>query len=335
MFEDTAIGVVIPCYRVRSHILGVLSAIGPEVSRIYVVDDHCPEKSGDWVRGNCSDPRVTVIDHAKNQGVGGATITGMRRALDDGMTIIVKVDGDGQADPALIPALVAPILRGEADYTKGNRFYSLDGLKGMPPLRLAGNSALSFLTKLSTGYWNLMDPTNGLTALHANVARILPLDRIDKRYFFESDLLFRLNTVRAVVLDVPMHAKYGAEESGLNVIGAIPEFGYKHLRALAKRIVYSYFLRDFSVCSIQLVCGSILLLFGVIFGAIHWRLSVLTGVPSSTGTVMVSALPVVVGMELLLAAVMFDVSNVPRRPLHNRLPTGKSMSRPSPSQPDS
>lgn len=201
------IAVVIPCYRVQETILGVIAGIGDEVSRIYCIDDACPERSGDHVTANCRDPRVIVLRHSENRGVGGAVITGYRRALADGMDIIVKIDGDGQMDPSQLPSIVAPLLLGEADYVKGNRFYAPEGLKGMPPLRLVGNASLSFMTKLSTGYWMIFDPTNGYTAIHGSILTRLPLDKIAERYFFESDLLFRLNILDAVVVDLPMPAR--------------------------------------------------------------------------------------------------------------------------------
>ncbi len=175
------IAVIIPSYKVRAHILEVLAAIGPEVTRIYVVDDCCPDQSGDFVAAHCQDPRVVVLRHAQNQGVGGAVMTGYQAAIADGMQVLVKVDGDGQMDPALIGDFVAPILEGEADYTKGNRFFDLENIRAMPKMRLFGNAVLSLMCKLSSGYWNLFDPTNGYTAIHANAARHLPFGKISRR----------------------------------------------------------------------------------------------------------------------------------------------------------
>jgi len=191
------IAVVIPCYQVEAQILGVLSAIGPECQAIYVVDDHCPEGTGDRVEADCRDPRVRVVRNDRNLGVGGATLAGYSAALADGAEVIVKLDGDGQMNPALIPHLVRPILEGDADYAKGNRFFELDGLEQMPRARLIGNSLLSFMSKLSSGYWNIFDPTNGFTAIHGAVARRIPVAKLSPGYFFESDLLFRLGILRA------------------------------------------------------------------------------------------------------------------------------------------
>jgi dolichol-phosphate mannosyltransferase len=310
------VAVVIPTYRAHRHILQVIQDIGPEVQLIYVVDDGCPDSSGDFVSAHSTDPRLCVIKHAHNQGVGAAVITGYKAALQDGMDILVKIDSDGQMDPALIMDFVSPILRGEADYTKGNRFFDLEAVRRMPPLRLFGNAVLSLITKLSSGYWTLFDPTNGYTAIHADVLRHLPLHKISPRYFFESDVLFRLNTLRAVVVDVPMAARYGDEVSHLKVGRVSVEFMFKHLRNFAKRIFYNYYLRDMSLASIQLPLGLALLMFGAVYGGYHWIHSSQAGVATLAGTVMLSAMPVLVGVQLLLGFIGHDVASVPVRPLH-------------------
>lgn len=313
-----AVAVVIPSYKVTRHVLGVIAGIGPEVSRIYVVDDKCPDGSGAFVREHCRDPRVVVLEHAENQGVGGAVMTGYRAAIADGATVIVKLDGDGQMDGALIPGFVAPLLAGEADYTKGNRFFDLERLGAMPPMRLFGNAVLSLITKLSSGYWDLFDPTNGYTAIHADCARYLPFDKISKRYFFESDMLFRLNILGAVVADVPMDAVYGDEVSNLKISKVVTEFFGKHMRNFGKRIFYNYYLRNMSVASIELPLGIVLSLFGATYGLAHWISSARDGVETPAGTVMLAALPVIMGVQLILAFLAHDVASVPRRPLHKK-----------------
>jgi dolichol-phosphate mannosyltransferase len=313
-----SIAVVIPCYRVTRHILAVIAAIGPEVQRIYVVDDLCPDQSGALVRAACTDPRVTVLEHKENQGVGGAVMTGYTAAIADGAEVIVKVDGDGQMDSTLIPRFVAPILDGEADYTKGNRFYDLEQIGSMPPLRLIGNAELSLMTKLSSGYWDLFDPTNGFTAIHADAARRLPFARISRRYFFETDMLFRLNTLRAVVVDVPMDAVYGDEVSNLKISRIVTEFAAKHVRNFFKRLFYNYYLRNMSLASIELPLGVAMVLFGSIYGVSHWWYSLRHDMVTPAGTVMVAALPLIMGTQLILAFLAYDISSVPRRAIHTK-----------------
>jgi glycosyltransferase involved in cell wall biosynthesis len=309
------IAAVIPCYKVAQHVLDVIAAIPHECERIYVVDDACPDGSGKLVAAQCRDPRVQVIFHEKNEGVGGAVISGYRRALGEGLDIVVKIDGDGQMDPALLPRFVAPLLNGQADYAKGNRFFDLRNISRMPTIRVFGNAVLSFFSKLSTGYWDLFDPTNGYTAIHADALRMLPLDKISKRWFFETDLLFRLGTVRAVVQDIPMDARYGDEVSGLRVSRVLGEFLFKHLRNFGKRIFYNYFLRDMALASIELVAGVALLTFGLVYGSVKWIHSHDNGSLATAGTVMLAALPVIVGLQFILAFLAYDIANVPRRAL--------------------
>jgi glycosyltransferase involved in cell wall biosynthesis len=312
------IAVVIPTYKAKSHILGVIGDIGAEVHRIYVVDDCCPDKSGQFVESHCDDKRVVVIQHLVNQGVGGAVMTGYQAGIADGMDILVKIDSDGQMDPHLIAEFVRPILDGEADYTKGNRFFDLENVRSMPKIRLFGNAVLSLMCKLSSGYWNLFDPTNGYTAVHADVARRLPFGKISQRYFFETDMLFRLNTLRAVVVDVPMEARYADETSHLKISKIIGEFLVKHARNFAKRIFYNYYLRDMSLASIELPLGILMLGFGLVYGGYNWVDSAKAGVATPAGTVMLSAMPLLMGLQLILAFVSFDISSVPKRPLHQR-----------------
>lgn len=314
------IAVVIPAYRVSRHILGVISGIGPEVQSIYVVDDACPDASGALVERECRDPRVRVLKHAANQGVGGAVMTGYGAAIAGGASVIVKVDGDGQMDTALIDTFVRPIAKGQADYTKGNRFYDLSRIGEMPALRLFGNAVLSFMAKLSTGYWYMFDPTNGYTAISAKVAQHLPVDKISRRYFFETDVLFRLNTLRAVVVDIPMHARYGDEESNLKISRIMGDFLKKHIRNLFKRIFYNYFLRDMSIASIELLAGAFLLGFGCLFGTYHWVKSLEQQAETPVGIIMFSVLPIIIGLQLLLAFLAFDIANVPRRPVSDDMP---------------
>jgi dolichol-phosphate mannosyltransferase len=319
MEKQSKIAVIIPTYKARNHILRVLDAIGPEAARIYVIDDCCPDKSGDFVVANCKDKRVSVIKHNENQGVGAAVITGYKAAIEENLRILVKIDSDGQMDPALILDFATPIIDGEADYAKGNRFFDLEKVRSMPTIRLFGNAALSFMCKLSSGYWNLLDPTNGYTAIHSDVARHLPLNKISQRYFFETDMLFRLNTLRAVVVDVPMEAKYGDEVSNLKISKIVVEFLAKHVRNLSKRIFYNYYLRDMSLASIELPVGLILLLFGLAYGGYHWVHSANFGVSTPAGTVMLSALPILAGLQFLLGFIGYDVASVPARPIHSKI----------------
>lgn len=312
-FMKTA--VVIPCYNVKPYVLDVISRTGSEVERIYAVDDCCPQQTGKYLEENCSDPRLVVLYHAKNKGVGGAMKTGYKQALTDGMEIVVKLDGDGQMDPALIPAFIAPVLRREADYVKGNRFFNLSSLRKMPFMRLFGNSILSMVNKFVNGYWNVMDPTNGFTVIHRKALSMLELEKIADGYFFESDMLFRLGLIRAVVTDIPMDARYEGEHSGLRVGRILFQFPPKYFSRFFKRIFYNYFLRDFNVGTVQLIMGLLLFFSGLTFGIYQWAVSVNMNVPATPGTVMLAALPTILGFQLLLSGLQYDIRNIPDRPL--------------------
>lgn len=313
--------VVVPCFRCRKHVLSVLSAIPQTIRWIVCVDDACPEDSGAYIEENCRDPRVEVIRNRRNLGVGGATMAGYRRAVELGAAVVVKIDSDGQMDPSQVSRFVDPILRGEADYTKGNRFYNPDSLRAMPGIRLFGNAVLSFFSKLSSGYWNLMDPTNGYTAVAAPLLTRLPLERIDNGYFFESDMLFRLATFRAVVLDVPMEAAYGDEESNLSVGRELFRFLGLHVHRFAKRIFYNYYLRNFNVASLQLVFGVLLTLSGLVMGYVEHAHHAALGQPTPTGLIAIVLLQLLIGLEMLLAFINYDVAQVPAQPIAGMLAT--------------
>jgi hypothetical protein len=223
-------------------------------------------------------------------------------------------------DPSLLPQLVAPVVAGQADYAKGNRFWDLGHIGRMPFIRRVGNLALSFMAKASTGYWNVFDPTNGYTAIHARLLEWLPLERVSPRYFFESDLLFRLGTLRAVVVDVPMDARYGHQTSSLQPWGVASEFAWKHLRNFVKRLGYNYFLRDLSIASLQLLAALALLAFAGSFGGWQWWWHAKAGVTAPLGTVMLAALPAVMGFQLLLSFIGYDMAGIPSRAVWPMLP---------------
>jgi glycosyltransferase involved in cell wall biosynthesis len=314
--------VVIPAYRATATILPVIAAIGPEIELIVVVDDGCPEGTAMSVANRCSDPRVVALRHDVNRGVGAAFLTGMRYAIERGADVIVKIDADGQMDPSHVPALIHPVVNGQADYVKGDRFFFLTNAASMPSARLVGNLALSFMAKLSSGYWTIMDPTNGFFAIHAGVAELLDDERIAKRFFFETDLLFHLGLLRAKVVEFPMRASYGNEVSNLRISDQFAPFLAGHIRNTLRRVLYRYFFREFSLASIQLVAGAALFGFGLVFGLYHWW----SAPPDQlvpTGTIMIAALTFLIGFQLLLSFLNYDISSSPREALHPFLGRGR------------
>ncbi len=313
--RNFSIAAVIPAYRVADQIESVLRGLPDDLRHIIVVDDASPDETSALVSALAeSDRRIVLVQHAHNQGVGGAMVSGFRKALELGAQVIVKIDGDGQMDPAYLPALVRPLIEGRADYAKGNRFRDLDALRHMPLMRRIGNLGLSFLTKAATGYWNCFDPTNGFFAIRAEILAELPLERIDRRYFFETSMLANLYLLDALVLDVPIPARYRGERSNLSVWRVLGEFPFKLLITFLRRILLKYYLYDFSMISVYLLTGLPLLLFGLIFGSIKWIQYAQRGVPAPTGTVILPTLALILGIQILLSAIEFDMNAAPKAP---------------------
>ena len=311
--RDVHIAVVIPGYRVERSIAEVIGEVPPFVRTIIAVDDQSPDGTGkvldQLARVN---RRLTVIHHDTNRGVGGATKSGYREALQRGADIMVKLDGDGQMKPQYIESLVAPIIAGEAEYVKGNRFQNWSYLKTMPVARKIGNLCLSFLIKLASGYWNIFDPTNGFTAITAKTLRQLNFEQLEDRYLFESSMLVELYGLVVPIKQVPMAAVYNGEVSSLSIGRSLVEFPLYLLPALVRRFVHRYVWQDFTAVSVFVIVGLLSILFGVTFGGYHWIRSVETMQPATAGTVMLSAVPVILGFQLLLQAIVLDIENVPK-----------------------
>lgn len=308
------ITVVIPAYKVKNKILAVINSMPDFVSNIIVVDDKCPQKTGSYI-DNLNIKKVLVVYHLTNLGVGGALVTGYKKALELNSDIVVKVDGDGQMDPVYIEKLIQPILNNKADYTKGNRFKDFAALKTMPKIRLFGNSVLSFLVKISSGYWDIMDPTNGFTAIGKKALKKLNLNKLSNRYFFESDMLINLNIENLVVKDIFIPAKYEDEESSLVISTILFQFPPKLLKGFLKRLFFKYYIYDFNMASVYFLFGLPMFIFGTIFGFFKWFQSIHLGIETSTGTVMLSVLPIILGVQFLLQAISIDMANVPKMPV--------------------
>ncbi len=303
------IGVVIPAYRAEATIAAVLRGLPKEIAHVFVVDD----ASGDGTAAavaTVGDARVGVLRHETNRGVGGAMKTGYAAALEAGCDVIVKVDADGQMDPVHIAELVRPLLSGEAGYTKGNRLYSLEASRAMPRDRFLGNLFLSLATKAVSGYWNVLDPTNGFTAIRSDVLRRLDLRHVQERYFFETSMLVELHLLRVPVREVLMPARYFGQTSSMRLVPIAIEFSVRLLAALVRRLGIEYVVMDFRPGTVFAAAGLLLATFGAAFGAYHWYESVITGREATAGTVMVAALPLLVGVQLLLQAIVFDIGEV-------------------------
>ena len=311
MLENKKIAVVVPAYRVAASIGSVLQGMPECVDQIFVVDDASPDDLASSVRV-AGDGRVTLLRHERNQGVGGAVVTGFQAAIQAGHDIVVKCDGDGQMDPQEIPRLLQPLLEDTADHVKGSRFHHTRQLRSMPTWRFVGNVGLTFLTKLASGYWNVLDPVNGFLATRVEVLRKIPLARLARGYFFETDFLIRLNIVEARVLDVPLPARYGDETSSLSLTRAFLGFPPRLAAGLARRLFWRYLFYDVSPVAIFGILGTLLFGFGFAFGCVQWARYAWRGIAAPLGTIMVAALPLILGFQLILQAVVLDLQQTPR-----------------------
>ena len=315
------IAVVIPAYNEEDHITDVIDAVPAFVRHIIVVEDCGRDRTAEVVQQIAAeDARVVLVRHEKNQGVGGAMISGFQKAIELQAQIVVKMDGDGQMSPDYLAELIEPLISGQADNAKGNRFHDFQALAQMPLVRRLGNVGLSFLTKAAVGYWTCFDPCNGYVAIRGEVLRRLPLDKLHRSYFFETSLLAQLYLLGAVVADVPMPAIYGDEVSKLSVTRVLLEFPPKMAYCLARRLFLKNVLYDFSMLSIYALAATLFLVVGVLYGGINWILYTLAGQAAPTGTVVIPAMLITLGVQFLLSALNEDLRAVPTRPLCKPLP---------------
>lgn len=314
--RDYRIAAVIPAYNEEPNIARVLRSLPTWLRYIIVVEDCGRDKTADVVEELAKeDSRIILIRHERNQGVGGAMVTGFKKALELEAQIVVKLDGDGQMNPDHLAALLRPLIAGEADYAKGNRFHDFRALSQMPPLRRAGNMGLSFLTKAAVGYWNCFDPCNGFVAIRGEVLAALPLDKIHRSYFFETSMLSRLYLLGAAVKDVPMPARYAGERSSLSISRVLLEFPPKLAYSFLRRMLLKNYIYDFSMESLYLIAAFLFLAVGIGYGGWNWLAYARLGNAAPTGTVVIPAMLIILGFQILLSAIGEDLRNVPKEPL--------------------
>lgn len=312
MYRGQCIAVVIPCFNVSEHIESVVRGLPEWVDHIVAVEDASTDGTSARLR-SIDDPRLVVVRHERNGGMGAAMRSGLDEALRLGADIGIKMDGDGQMDPDQLPRLLDPLCGEDPiSYTKGNRLLDRRALARMPRVRMFGNFVLTFLAKLASGYWHLLDPVNGYTAIRREAWQALDVDRLHGGYFYQADILVELNIIDARVRDIAIPARYGAERSSLRIHREVPVFGGLLVRRTLHRFWIKYVVRDFSPIALFGLTGSILFLWGVLFGAWAWWDHARQGLVTPTGTVMLSVLPLFVGFELLLQALVLDIQHTPR-----------------------
>lgn len=312
MYEDHRIAAVVPAYNEEKLIAKVITTMPDFVDHIVVVDDMSADRTSEVARAT-GDPRLVVIRHEKNTGVGGAIITGHRKALELGADVNVVMAGDAQMDPNYLPALLDPIVHDGYGFAKANRFFSTGSYHGMPKHRIFGNIVLSFLTKFASGYWHMFDPQNGYTATRRDVLQRLPMHQLAQRYSYENDVLINLNILRVPARDVPIPAVYGEEVSSIKLSRVGPEISFLLLRGFWRRFLWKYVVHSFSPVALFLIGGALLTLFGTIVGI--WTIIETLGPPAATaGSVILAVAPFLLGMQMLMYALMLDIQESPDRP---------------------
>lgn len=312
MYKGAVVAASVPAHNEEGQIQKVITTMPSYVDHIVIVDDCSADATSLKVK-ELDDERVQLIRHEVNRGVGGAIITAHRRALELGADVCVVMAGDAQMDPAYLPQLLDPVIEGGYGFAKANRFFSMDSFRGMPRYRVFGNVLLSFMTKLASGYWNLFDPQNGYTAIRADVLQRMNLDRIAETYEFENDLLINLNILDVRATDVPIPAVYGDEVSGIKLGRVIPAIGRLLVKGFWKRLLWKYVFRGFSPVALFFFTGLALVGWGVLFGV--WVLWHTIGPDvATTGTVLLSIVPFLIGVQLLLSALTLDIQQSPDRP---------------------
>ena len=243
MIDKYKICLVIPVYNVGKSILDLLKRIPEYVDQVYVVDDNCPMGTGKIVEENIKYlKKVEVIFNKINLGVGGAVKIGYKKSINNFFDITVKIDGDNQMNPMEIKNLLNPIIYKNYGYTKGNRFINNNEIQNYPRARFYGNIFLSFISKLSSGYWDIFDPINGFTAIKVDILKKINLEKIDDRYFFETDMLFNLYFDNVKIKDIPVEIKYHKNQvQNLNVTKEFLIFYLKILIEPIKELIKNIF----------------------------------------------------------------------------------------------
>ena len=302
---------IMPCYRSADTAISISKDVIKFVDKLICIDDFCPDNTGKKISKLINSEKIDLIFHESNKGIGGAMKSGFIYALRFEPEIIIKIDSDGQMSPFLIPKLIKPLLEGSSELSKGNRFTSPNSIKKMPIIRIIGNIGLGFITKLSTGYWELFDPTNGFIALRAEVLKDLSLDKIDNGYFFETDFLFRCSLRNTLISEITMDAVYANEKSNLNPFKEFFRFFYKHINLFLKRLIYQYFLLDFNPGSLSLLLSLILGIISLLIGIRSFTYYGKINMETPLGIQILFLASSLICNQFLISFIYYDVSQKP------------------------
>lgn len=310
MYREKTIAVVVPAYNEEKLISRVLKSIPNFVDHIVVVDDGSQDRTGEIVREHQKeDNRIIYIRHQKNEGVGGAIVTGYKWALSNSVEITVVMAGDGQMDPKDLPKLIEPLVKGGVDYSKGNRLFTGRAWRVIPKTRYLGNAVLSFLTKIASGYWHIADSQSGYGAVSLEVLKTIDLDSLYKRYGMPNDFLTKLNVYQFRVKDVPVNPIYGiGERSKMKIYKVVFTLSFLLVKLFFWRLKEKYIIRDFHPLVLFYLMGFLLTPIGVIFGGYLFLYRIFVGTVAATSALF-AGLFIISGIQFLLFAMWFDMEN--------------------------
>jgi glycosyltransferase involved in cell wall biosynthesis len=307
VLEGKRVGVVIPAYDEEKLIAATIAGVPHFVDRIYVVDDHSRDATAEQARAT-GDPRLEVISHERNQGVGAAIVTGYKRARDEDVDVTAVMAADNQMDPSDLETLCAPVARGEVDYAKANRLFTGQAWQLIPRYRYLGNAMLSLLTKIASGYWHVADSQSGYTAISLRYLQLLDLERIYKRYGFPNDMLVHLNVWDARVRDFPSRPIYGVgERSGIRLRKVVPAIAGLLVKGFFWRMREKYVIRDFHPLVFFYTLGFLMSSVGLVLGGVVSALRIFGDREITTPTIVLVALLLISGSQFTLFAMWFDM----------------------------
>jgi glycosyltransferase involved in cell wall biosynthesis len=307
VFEGKKVAVVVPAFNEEGLVASTVSTVPDFVDKIFVVDDGSTDATVERAEG--ADPRVELISHERNEGVGAAIVTGYRRSAAEGYDVTCVMAADGQMDPDDLETLVRAVATGECDYAKANRLFTGQAWQLIPRTRYLGNAVLSFLTKIASGYWHVADSQSGYTAIDLESLRMLDLERVYRRYGFPNDLLVHLNVWNRRVRDYPSRPIYGVgERSGIRLRKVVPRISWLLLKGFFWRMGQKYVIRDFHPLILFYMLGILLFGVGLLLGIVEVALR-FAGNPITSATIVLVALLVISGLQLLLFAMWFDMES--------------------------
>ncbi len=310
MYKEKIISVVVPAHNEQKLIQKVLQELPPWIDHVFVIDDCSQDATSEKVREIiATDSRIVLIRHEKNQGVGAAICTGYKASLKNGVDIAVVMAGDAQMDPANLETLIKPVALEGVDYAKGNRLFHGKAWEIIPRHRYIGNSILSLLTKIASGYWHVADTQCGYTAISKRALELVDLDNVYPRYGMPNDLLVKLNIAECSVRDIPVRPVYNiGEVSEIRISRVVITISRLLVSCFMSRLVEKYVIRDFHPLVFFYTLGLIAFPTGALTGLYFLVYRFVAG-PVSPTSVLFSVFLVMSGLQFLLFAMWFDMEN--------------------------